>query len=96
MDKKAFDGEYEMRLFSSLPKELKEKVINFNGQGISIMDIEPLSLVCVQISSNPGVKPFLVEQGKTTFDLFKILAKERGFSIEKFHNALQSKCNTLN
>ena len=86
-----FQGDYEFRMFCGLPQRLKERVITIEGNNISIENINPLSLVCVQMSGNPGTTPFIIQEGKTTFDLFKILAKERGFNIGDFHNSLIEK-----
>lgn len=89
MEKKVFKAEYEMRVFCDLPLHLKERVVNFDEQEVFLQDIDPLSLVCVQVSDNPGIKPFIIEHGKTSFDLFKQLAEKRGFSIQEFNKALQ-------
>jgi hypothetical protein len=90
-EKKSFSGNYEFKIFCSLPSELREKIIDLNGNIVSLNDINPFSLVCVQISSNPGVRPFIISNGNTTFDLFKKLAIERGISIEKLREALAQK-----
>ena len=93
---KDFDGDYEFRIFSNLPEHLKSKIVSFDDEKVSLSDINPSSLVCIQISANPGVKPFLIQDGKTTFDLFKLFAKQRGFSISDFNEALQKKCSIPN
>lgn len=84
-----FNGDYEMMVFGSLPSELRDKIVDIEGNQMSITDVDPFSLVCVQISANPGVKPFVISNGNTTFDLFKILTKQRGISIESLRKKLQ-------
>lgn len=88
-EQKIFNGDYELRMFCSLPIALKDKIIDLEGKSVPISDIDPLSLVCVQISNNPGIKPYIIQQDKTTFDLFYNLAKQRGFSIDGFHQKLK-------
>lgn len=84
-----FKEDYEMKLFCNLSKALKEKVVTIDKESISISDVNPLSLVCIEISENPGITPFIIGEQNTTFDLFKKLAEQRGFSIKNFHDALK-------
>lgn len=92
-ERKIFKGSYELRMFCNLPDSLKDKIIGMNGEEVSLSEINPFSLVCIQISDNPGVRPYIIQEGQTSYDLFKMFAKQRGFSISEFNKALSSKCS---
>lgn len=81
---------YEFRLVSSLPIELKNRLKDAEGNNVNINQVSPGSLVCIEITDNPGAIPFLVD-GINFYNFFKQKVEKTGFSIMKAIDALKRK-----
>ena len=84
-------ADFECTLFGRLPKELREKAVNIAGIPINEQTADPLDLVCIQISPNPGVTPFVVANITDFFTLFENLATNIGFNIKEYGERLSKR-----
>lgn len=83
-------------MFKNLPPEQREGIIDLDGRIIDIKTVNPFSLVCVELSGNPGevISKSLIPEGKTTFDYFKKKARELNFDISEFIKKLSERLVT--
>lgn len=86
--KKTYKMDYEIALFGKLPHSLREEIRTIDGEKVSPTLLDPLSLVCIEISDNSGVTPFFIGHDKTVFDFIAIKAKERELSLNTLRDKL--------
>jgi len=82
---KTFD--FEIKLFGELPANLRSIAVDVNGKSKN-HDIDIFDLVCVQISDNPGVIPYVVSNDNDFCQLVDDVAKRSGFDMPSFHDRL--------
>ena len=83
--------EFEVRLFGQLSSELRGKAINLEGTPIDHTDIDPLDLVCVKISNNPGVEPIVISTDGEFHRLVDFIAERSDFDLQAYSGRLQQR-----
>ena len=83
--------EFDCTIFSNLPQELRNKVVDIKGSKINLEDIDPLDLVCIQISDNPGTLPIIMENSGDFCNFLVGLAKSIDFDLEAYSERLNKK-----
>ena len=87
------EKDYEISIVGRLPTLLRDEIRNMNNERVAINKIDPFSLVCIEISENPGAIPFLITPDKTIFDFIKMIAGQKGISLHAVCDKLKEAFN---
>ena len=80
---------YEVRLFSELPKNLRNKVVDLDGERVEpVNNLLPDSRIIIETSRNMGVIPYLLKPCETFFNFFKLKAEEAGTTPDEISERL--------
>ena len=83
------DAEFDCKIFSRLSKNLRENIVDVDGNKINVENVDPLGLVCVQISSNPGITPFLIINSEELSKFSNNLAEQIGLDLNEYTESLK-------
>ena len=81
---------YEIRQFSEVPKELRDKLRDLTGEPVNLNDkvVQKHSRVIIEVSSNPGTTPYILKPDEQFYDFFSMKCREAGTTSNELSKKL--------